>query len=311
MKTLKQWDAFVSHASEDKEGVVRPLTHALKGMGVRIWLDAFEMRVGDGIRQKIDEGLANSRFGLIVASPHFFAKRWASAELDALFGLVEVLPVLHNLDEQELKRLSPLLAGKHCVSTTAGIAETAAVLAERIFTPATMSSGEARDFARALASTQTADELLPAITPGLFSRCLGLRDKDAVKMGVQIGADRAEFCAGHFQESSWRLEDWTLVLMGPPNAPLFDVDGRHSRDLDDLLSRERRIRAWIRANLMEARALMPALKLDYRALVVLGRREQPGTNQASRLGDANEMLLNCRVRTYDWMLDNALSGVST
>lgn len=36
----KEWDVFVSHASEDKEIFVRPLTQALDQLGVKVWYDA-------------------------------------------------------------------------------------------------------------------------------------------------------------------------------------------------------------------------------------------------------------------------------
>ena len=40
-RTLKQWDAFISHASEDKDEFVRPLAEALLHQGVKIWYDEF------------------------------------------------------------------------------------------------------------------------------------------------------------------------------------------------------------------------------------------------------------------------------
>jgi hypothetical protein len=45
-----EWDVFVSHASEDKEGFVRPLAEALKDRGLRVWFDEFTLRVGDSLR---------------------------------------------------------------------------------------------------------------------------------------------------------------------------------------------------------------------------------------------------------------------
>jgi hypothetical protein len=70
------YDAFISHASEDKKALVRPLAKALGAMGYRIWFDEFELKVGDSLRQSIDRGLANSRFGIVILSRAFFAKNW-------------------------------------------------------------------------------------------------------------------------------------------------------------------------------------------------------------------------------------------
>ena len=61
-------DVFVSHASEDKDAVVRPLAHALRAAGLRVWFGEFALHIGDSLRRKVDRGLATSRFGVVVLS---------------------------------------------------------------------------------------------------------------------------------------------------------------------------------------------------------------------------------------------------
>ena len=63
-------DLLISHASEDKDEIVRPLANALVEKGVKVWYDEFEMKIGDSLRRKIDKGLANSRFGIVVIKSH-------------------------------------------------------------------------------------------------------------------------------------------------------------------------------------------------------------------------------------------------
>ena len=46
----KEWDVFISHASEDKDNVARPLAQALRAEGYRVWFDEFTLTVGDGLR---------------------------------------------------------------------------------------------------------------------------------------------------------------------------------------------------------------------------------------------------------------------
>lgn len=58
----EEFDLFISHATEDKEGIVRGLVSALRERGVDVWYDEFELRIGDSLRRKIDQGLARSRF---------------------------------------------------------------------------------------------------------------------------------------------------------------------------------------------------------------------------------------------------------
>src|SRR5580765_1114959 len=96
------YDLFVCHASEDKASVARPLTEILRSRGKRVWLDELELKIGDSLRQRIDEGLRESRFGIVILSPSFFAKRWPQAELNAMFseerrrGAKVILPLLHQ-----------------------------------------------------------------------------------------------------------------------------------------------------------------------------------------------------------------------
>lgn len=52
----RDFDVFISHATEDKEELVRPLAVALQGHGLSVWYDEFELRVGDSLRRKIDAG---------------------------------------------------------------------------------------------------------------------------------------------------------------------------------------------------------------------------------------------------------------
>ncbi|MBA7526390.1 hypothetical protein ES705_18552 [subsurface metagenome] len=73
--TTKRYDVFISHASEDKDEIVRPLAYALQAEGLSVWYDEFEMKIGDSLRRKIDKGLANSRFGIVVLSKSFIKKR--------------------------------------------------------------------------------------------------------------------------------------------------------------------------------------------------------------------------------------------
>jgi hypothetical protein len=79
-------DVFVSHASEDKDEIARPLVEALVRRGISVWFDEYELRLGDSLRKKIEQGLRDSRHGLIIMSTNFFKKEWPQKELDALFA---------------------------------------------------------------------------------------------------------------------------------------------------------------------------------------------------------------------------------
>lgn len=118
----REYDVFISHASEDKDSVVRPLAHALRDGGLTVWYDEFELRLGDSLRRKIDAGLAKSRFGVVVLSRSFFGKGWTNYELDGLVtravsGEQVLLPIWHEITKQELVDYSPSLADKVARST--------------------------------------------------------------------------------------------------------------------------------------------------------------------------------------------------
>ncbi|MFA7494017.1 MAG: DUF1883 domain-containing protein [Proteiniphilum sp.] len=112
-----EYDVFISHASEDKDEVVRPLAHALKEEGLRVWYDKFELRIGDSLRRKIDIGLSKSRFGIVVLSHNFIKKGWTNYELDGIItkantGEQVVLPIWHNITKKEVIDFSPSLSGR-------------------------------------------------------------------------------------------------------------------------------------------------------------------------------------------------------
>ncbi len=116
------YDVFISHASEDKDTVVRGLASALTGQGLRVWYDEFTLRIGDSLRQKIDRGLAASRVGLVVLSPSFISKGWPNYELDGIVartvsGEQILLPIWHEITKQEIIDYSPSLADKVARST--------------------------------------------------------------------------------------------------------------------------------------------------------------------------------------------------
>lgn len=118
----KTFDIFISHASEDKESVVRPLANALANRGLNVWFDEFELRIGDSLRRKIDQGLANSKFGIVVISRNFIRKGWTNYELDGLITKAItnqqiILPIWHEITKQEVIDYSPSLADKVARST--------------------------------------------------------------------------------------------------------------------------------------------------------------------------------------------------
>jgi hypothetical protein len=116
------WDVFISHASEDMDIVARPLRDALRKLGVTVWLDEAEMRIGHSLRRKIDDGIRSSRFGVVILSDSFLTKGWTNHELDGLVtrtvaGQQSLLPIWHGLTADKVMNYSPSIADKIAMNT--------------------------------------------------------------------------------------------------------------------------------------------------------------------------------------------------
>lgn len=120
-------DLFISHASDDKEEIARPLAQLLRERGFSVWYDEFALTLGDNLRRSLDEGLRGCRFGVVILSPRFLEKAWTQQELDSLItremasdGKV-ILPVWHHVTQTDVLRYSPALANRISVSTDEGL----------------------------------------------------------------------------------------------------------------------------------------------------------------------------------------------
>jgi hypothetical protein len=134
------YDVFVSHASEDKDEFVRPFVNSLQENGLKVWYDEFSLRIGDSLRRSIDNGLKNSRYGIVVLSEAFFNKEWPQRELDGLFarevnGEKVILPIWHKISKNEVLKFSPIIADMLALNTSSfTIEEIAKEISARVLT---------------------------------------------------------------------------------------------------------------------------------------------------------------------------------
>ncbi len=120
---VKEYDFFISHASEDKEDIVESLAMLLRDKGAVVWYDNFVLEIGDNLRREIEQGLINSKFGIVICSEYFFSKDWPQRELDALFTLENpndksILPIWHNISKDKVETYSPILANIIALNTS-------------------------------------------------------------------------------------------------------------------------------------------------------------------------------------------------
>ncbi|NBI06107.1 TIR domain-containing protein [Senegalia massiliensis] len=123
-ETEIKYDVFISHASEDKEDLVRELAETLIDKhNIKVWYDEFSIKWGDSLRKSIDKGLQSSKFGIVIISKDFIKKGWTNYELDGLFQKEmtygkTILPIWHKITKNEVQEFSPSLAGKKALSTS-------------------------------------------------------------------------------------------------------------------------------------------------------------------------------------------------
>lgn len=119
----KIWDVFISHASEDKDSIVRELAKVLEKLKLKVWYDEFSLTLGDSLSKSIDEGLLKSRFGVVIISKKFLEKKWTDYEYRSLLSKEEngkktILPIWHNITQQEVKEFSLYLSDKVALDTS-------------------------------------------------------------------------------------------------------------------------------------------------------------------------------------------------
>lgn len=113
-------DIFICHAGEDKEEIVRPMVEVFSQAGISCWYDEAEIKGGDSVVQKVNEGLASSQYVIVVFSINFIQKNWPQRELNSVLnkeastGEVKVLPLLVGSEGEKRQILSkyPLLNDK-------------------------------------------------------------------------------------------------------------------------------------------------------------------------------------------------------
>lgn len=79
MRKSFTYDVFLSYSTKDKIAV-RELAQKLRADGINVWLDEWEIKPGDIIGIKVEEGLAKSRVLILIMSANAFASDWVKLE---------------------------------------------------------------------------------------------------------------------------------------------------------------------------------------------------------------------------------------
>jgi hypothetical protein len=98
------FEVFISYGHDDAAWV-RTLAENLERGGVRTFFDEWEVGPGDVLVHRLEDGLRNSRNGIVVVSPASVQRPWVQEEYAtmvrrAVAGIQRLIPVL--LGEVEL-----------------------------------------------------------------------------------------------------------------------------------------------------------------------------------------------------------------
>ncbi len=121
-------DVFICHDSRDKDTFVRPLAQALARRFLRVWYDEFSLAIGDSVLDKIEKGLHECRFGVVVVSRTFLDRpKWSRREFRALSSRETVsetkiiLPIWLNVTREDVAQYSDDLADKFALNANIGV----------------------------------------------------------------------------------------------------------------------------------------------------------------------------------------------
>ena len=109
---------FISHASEDKDAIARPIFEACAKLGMKAFLDEAHIGWGQSFTQKINTALGSARPVLAIVSQVSVTKEWPVTEVNTALSLEvsgqkKVVPLL--VGRPDLSRL-PLVQGKDCMA---------------------------------------------------------------------------------------------------------------------------------------------------------------------------------------------------
>lgn len=107
-------DLFLSHASEDKESLVRPVADELRLQNLSIWLDEGDLHPGMNLIEAINSGISNARVAVVFLTKNFFRKRFPLLELSVFIKMGKpIIPVSPDLLPHSVEIKFPLLSATY------------------------------------------------------------------------------------------------------------------------------------------------------------------------------------------------------
>jgi len=109
--------AFISHDSRDKELIAKRLSNGLNSRLCFVWYDEYSLKIGDSLRESIEEGIKNAKKCILVLTKNYLSNPgWGKKEFNSIFTREMifnervVLPIWYGVTKEEVYDYSPSLA---------------------------------------------------------------------------------------------------------------------------------------------------------------------------------------------------------
>ena len=78
----KPFDAFLSYSQADRPSI-KKIADILKQRRIRVWYDRWEMKPGDVLRERINEGIEQANYFLVVLSENSLKSSWVKFRVNS------------------------------------------------------------------------------------------------------------------------------------------------------------------------------------------------------------------------------------
>jgi hypothetical protein len=117
MKNNFEYEVFICHSSQDKPFIVENIIPEFKRQGITYWFDAEQIKFGNPVTQKIEEGLQKSKYVMPCLSENLTQSSWTRGEYSAILnaefsGNSERVTIPIKLDNCEDNHIPLLLRDK-------------------------------------------------------------------------------------------------------------------------------------------------------------------------------------------------------
>ncbi|MEZ5923188.1 MAG: reverse transcriptase domain-containing protein [Hyphomicrobiaceae bacterium] len=128
------FEIFISHASEDKVAIARPIFEACERYGLKAFLDEEHIGWGQSFTKKINTALGAARTIVVIVSSNSVTKDWPLTEMNTALGMEAsgsktVVPVM--VGKPDLTKL-PLIRGKRWIDWTGDAMAVAKILKDAV-----------------------------------------------------------------------------------------------------------------------------------------------------------------------------------